>query len=477
MMKEIFKYKTYIIILVVAMMVASLFLSVNYLMKDKKNNNLPEVRLRKTNENKTFAIMVQNGDGYEEYVSKDNTWPGLGYVFKEAKCINNNGDLVVDALTFANKKATLTTNQTVYCTLYFDEKPDPAKDLRVNDPNGNLSEDLQGGMYRYQGTDDVPNWICFGTNSKDECTNEDTGIDKYMYRIIGITEEKQLYLIKETFLKEGESTTFAWNNKYSTAGSYVYTCDNKICPDWPQSLLFKRINGTSNGEIPGTGTAGNNANTDIFVDSSQYDYLKSGDKDGVNGGESPSEWYNLIADHEWMYGDMVDIGNTSPVISFNGQTLYEIETGQADVKHYVGTEGSNVEQIYRWNQKVTGKISLMYIHDYFYGYYDGSSEESRGNAGNYGYGKLRTSWLFFQKDEYNLTPNYEWLSTRRGIRSESDALVDAFTVYAGGSWDRWYLHIACGVRPVFYLKSSAKIVSGKGTKIDPYILDLTKDSF
>ena len=158
-------------------------------------------------------------------------------------------------------------------------------------------------MYRYQASfedsdsSEMTNWICFGTRSKDECTNEETGIDKYMYRIIGITEEGQLYLIKETFLKEGSGTTFSWNDKYSVDSSSSAYCDNGLCPEWNTSLLFKRINGTSNGTQTGSGSTLNKEWTDIFVDSNEYDYLKSGDS---NGGESPNEWYNLIANHEWM---------------------------------------------------------------------------------------------------------------------------------------------------------------------------------
>ncbi len=454
------KYRNYILGLIGILLISTIFIGIDYLMQPKYED-IPEVKLREITDSKAFAIMVQNGDGYEEY--NNSTWPGSDYVYKEAKCMDNNGSLVDNAITFADGKATLTTNQTVYCTLYFDEKPDPTKDLREKDPSGSLSTDLQGGMYRYQGTNDVPNWICFGTRSKDECTNEETGIDKYMYRIIGITEEGQMYLVKETFLKEGSRTTFSWNDKYYTSGSNSYTCENKICPEWGQNNLFKRLNGTSNGTIQGTGSYSDKADTDIFVDSSEYEYLKSGDS---NGGESPSEWYNLIANHEWMYGD---IGDTISLNTYKGQPVYEIETGNADVKHYVGIDVSNEEETYRWSQKANGKISLMYVHDYYYGYYDGSTEESRGNAGSYS--KLKDSWLFFQKDGYNISTNYEWLSTRRGIISPSTAIVAAYGVYDSGGWGSSGLDVALGVRPVFYLESKAKIASGEGTKTDPFILN------
>ena len=454
-MKE--KYvKMLITIIVVSFIGMFIFLNIN-----KENKPLPEVKLKEiVNEEKAFAIMIQNGDGYEEYDS--NTWPGDGYIYKEAKCTDNNGAIVDDAITFADGKATLTTNQTVFCTLYFDEKPDPAKDLRAKDPSGNLSTDLQGGMYRYQGTDNVPNWICFGTRNADECKSDPDGIDKYMYRIIGITEEGQMYLIKETFLKEGSGTTFTWNDKYSVDSSRSYYCDNGLCPEWNTSLLFKRINGISNGTTQGTGTTSNKADTDIFVDSAQYDYLKSGDS---NSGGSASEWYNLIANHEWLYGDT---NESSAASKYNGDAMYAIEHGDKETTHYVGTKGNITQETYTWSQKVTAKISLMYLHDYYYGYYDGSSEDSRGNAGSYS--KLKNSWIHFQKDGYNSSPSYEWLSTRWGVRSTSSAGVGAWYVDYGGDWSRGTLDDTGGVRPVFYLESSAKISSGEGTKDSPFIL-------
>ncbi len=355
------------------------------------------------------------------------------------------------------------------------------KEAEVSGGVNYLSTDLQGGMYRYQGTDDVPNWILFGTREKcekdeaEKCTNSklnnmtyDEYVDKYMYRIIGITEEGQLYLLKETFIKEGTGTLFTWNDKYYTSGEDEYTCDDKVCPEWNTSLLFKRINGTSNGETQGKGScypSCDGANSDIFVDSSEYEYLKSGD--GGNGASAASEWYNLIADHEWMYGDTT---NTTSSVIYNGKNMYDIETGQTETTHYVGTDGSNTQETYRWTEKTAGKISLMYIHDVAYAYYDGSQDSTRGNPGSYT--NVANSWINFRKDGYNTSSNYELLSTRWGVDSTGSPFVGGWFVGISGDlkFIRKNLYAAYGVRPVFYLESSAKIVSGDGTKSNPYIL-------
>ena len=74
------------------------------LLINRNNEPLPEVKLKETNDRKSFAIMIQNENGYEEY-NKD-TWPTEGYKFKEAKCIDNNGSKVDNAITYNNGKVT-----------------------------------------------------------------------------------------------------------------------------------------------------------------------------------------------------------------------------------------------------------------------------------------------------------------------------------------------------------------------------------
>ena len=98
--------------------------------------------------------------------------------------------------------------------------------LRIQ-KNNNLSKQLIAGLYRYQGVQDannnVDNYICFGTTNKNTCVND---TDKYMYRIIGITANGQMKLIK----KEALNNVYQWD---STNGV-----------DWPNSSLFNGLNGS-----------------------------------------------------------------------------------------------------------------------------------------------------------------------------------------------------------------------------------------
>ncbi len=484
-MKE--KYlKSLIVIVVVSLMGIFIYQNIN-----KENKPLPEVKLKKiVNKNKSFAIMIQEKsetDKYQEYDS--NTWPGDDYKFKEAKCIDNNGNEIKEAVTYEESKITLTTNKTVYCTVYFDKSL--IGKLREADTNKNLSTDIQGDMYRYQGTDDVHNWICFGTTNN--CGTNETdndgdsipdGIDKYMYRIIGVTKEGQLKLIKETFLKEDNKIIpLQWNNVAKISQPYTGVdndkCDGTNC-DWPNSMLFKRLNGLNNDET----TKGNKGNSEIFIDSEYYNYLKSGDGSGLDN-TTPSTWYNIIENHNWKYGDIFDsVWDAIPhnAASYDGDAAYAIESGESNTQRVwpkIGQSCNNETpcelEDYTWkNNNVEAKIGLMYLHDYYYAYYDGKTESTRGKPGNSGV--LNNCWITYYKDGFIKQNNgdSEFLITRRGI-TKNNPNIGSFLIstWAYVTTDSIYIEIGTSIysRPVFYLTNTIDL-SGNGTKENPFIIDI-----
>ncbi len=295
--------------------------------------------------------------------------------------------------------------------------------LREQDKSNQLTKDLVGGMYRYQGTDEVNNWICFGTTNKEECTkggdNYGDGIDKYMYRIMGVTPDGQLALIKETGVKEGSTVNFYWNAKYrkSECGTNGENCT------WENSRIYNRLNGLCNINNKNcTGTSiGDLGTSNIFLNSIYYDYLKD------------NTWLEKINTHTWKYGDTEDNGN------YNGDDIYKIENEFAN----------NVE----------AKIGLQYIHDYYYAYPD-------GKPGNYSKGK--NAWIHLLKDGYNTGRiSNEWLISRYGVYY---TLVYEWTVDSDGYvYDR-SLGYSYGARPVFYLKSDIQISNTAGSKGDPFMI-------
>ena len=540
-----------ILVVIIAVLLISLMVvyKIPKLLINKSNKPLPEVKLRNIKDNKSFAIMIQNENGYEEYTSEDNTWPGSDYVYKEAKCTDNNGALVEGAVTYKDGKVTLTTNQTIYCTLYFDMKvveitnakkicdmgtsmsiefttsdaveeyyystngkdytnskeavyaikgleagkeqkiyvyaktkggrttetktynfttqtlgsPITGTQLIQSKPNGLYTTDLQGGMYRYQGIDNIDNYIIFGTT---ECTSDI--VEKYMYRIIGITTDGKLYLIKEYPVEEEGNTVFSWYKatSLSDSGSTLYGTAEKGFETWPESAIYKRLNGISNGTITGDGQNATqystnkniNANTNIFVESytNEYPYLKK-----------TSEWYSKIENHDWMYGDTTEE-------TYDGHKMYQRETGDIETKctTYDQTNGHNRNATCQWNKetnKVQAKIGLPYIHDILLAYYDGNNPDTRGNPGQSNF----TSWINNIIKITNATgtmvkchnvtlgsyPTYYGGVYTFGTNIFWNCTIFAVTLYTKG----------LEMHPTFYLTNSIQIL-GKGTLDNPYII-------
>ena len=99
----------------------------------------------------------------------------------------------------------------------------------------------------------------------------------------------------------------------------------------------------------------------------------------------------------------------------------------------------------------TSKIGLMYASDWGYAIEDFT--ETLGNSGNPQSGK---NWLF--------SNGYEW--TMSAYSSSLPLIVHDFGHI--GSLYRYSASNGYAARPVLYLKSNVYVVSGTGTKVDPY---------
>ena len=452
MREKITKNRNTILMVLGVLILVTFNIGMKYLATRPRYKMLPEVRLvnQKKENTKGYAIMVPNdsGDGYIEYTSQDGKWPSKeeGYEFKEAKCIDNEGQLVDNALTFNDGKVELQTDRTIYCTLYFDKNLSVLVTLRKNDPQNKLSSEVVGGMYRYQGknTDTINNYICFGTDNKEECINESTGYDKYMYRIIGITEEGQLYLIKMKGVETNNSKTFTWNGG-----------------PWPDSSVYKDLNGTY--------SSGN-----IFINNTRYGYMVEG-----------NDWYSQIESNNWKYGEIKDISN-------NGIAIYNTENAWSDEvpakiglmylhDYYLAYDNNR-----NWNSDYDTSNWIHFVNNKNT---TGSSQEVllpiRGRNSSCG-----------QTDEPGITegPSFsssdlddfsiEFLNmmiTEHSKNEKSAKLIayfpqaQAYFIQSSGNVD---YDGACGktasgiTRPTFYLSSTVKIKSGTGKIDDPYILNI-----
>ncbi len=265
-----------------------------------------ENRIQKEkNKKEQFAMYIKNEEGsYDKYDGKE--FPdGYKVNLEKSSCEDANGNIVSGAISTTNGKPTVTSNKTIYCTFYMDEKT--LIDNIVDQP-----ETTEGGAaltevaedelaVRYYGTN-PPNYICFGTTNKSTCTSAD-GQKKYMYRIIGVDKSGRFKLIKKTPIEQNSSKIFYWHN--------VYTSDIK----WNASDLFKGLNGMSGGTY-----------NNLFIGNTTY---------------VPSGWADKIETVNWKYGDITTYNTTA-------------------------SEIVKIEQA--WSTTVSAKIGLMYMADYYFAY-------------------------------------------------------------------------------------------------------------
>ena len=312
--------------------------------------------------------------------------------------------------------------------------------LRNTNTSNTLSKELKGGMFRYQGTanDVTDNYICFGTDDQQNCLNYQ---DQYMYRIIGVTPEGRLKLIKKEAL---EDTYKWWDN---TEGDISFL----------ESNIYKAISG------------------DKFLTNSSY---------------IPKGWEEKIYNNTWTYGDMLSEDTLGA--NQTGEELYLVETGKKgtiwDVKAKEGDEGAeSVEVEYeksshkgeifyyiRHNNEIRsktfkGKVSLMYLHDYYLSVSDETNCQKSGNN----YEACQNGWIHLSKNDSKLNSPQEWTMSRYGWDFYTGWVYEHYLNETGYVGDADYT-ADIYVRPVFYLNNDIEI-SGKGTTTEPYMIKLENE--
>ncbi len=332
--------------------------------------------------------------------------------------------------------------------------PSAGEYVLAQKPSG-LSEKLLGDMYRFvggcnagdsngNGCDNiVDNFVCFGYNDPSQCVKKtETGIDldnDYIYRIIGITEDGQMKLIKNTAITENEG----YENYYEWHKSYAKDIT------WPESDLFKRLNGQ------GTGTThGIYGNTNLFINSetSNVQYIKT---------TGNTTWYNKIdSNHEWLYGGIFNIN-----LDKSADEIYKIESGQQAVQQNYGEDAS------LWKAKAQAAVGLMYVSDYYYSYAPSGTDSTNTNC--YSNTSCKNSWMHISNDGKSADYQYEWTMARNGREEDDD--YSAWGVKPDGTMAAMLLgggtlYGSNSIRSVFYLKSNVKIFEGIGTSTEPFII-------
>lgn len=210
------------ILIIISIIVLGITIIIFSLLNVNKNQKLDELQNNNVVNHNVFALMLEtdiNSNTYEE--SSSDIWPD-GYTLNKLKseCLDKDGNKIVkeNILKFdeANKTAIVETDETCYCYLYFDKSNGKfnggtAKDL-VNSNQAGLEKSFDGDEleYRFVGkSNEVNNYICISTKSSADCVLEK---EKYMYRIIGITGDNLIKVIKAYPYDMGGTKSFKWHN-------------------------------------------------------------------------------------------------------------------------------------------------------------------------------------------------------------------------------------------------------------------------
>jgi len=274
-----------------------------YKSSNNKQVTLDNVNLKEEiNEMKGIAIMLEQDDGtYKE--SSTNTFPtDMEFNSELSGCIDNLGNKIENSLTYENGIANVETSNTSYCYLYFDKNEILLSEYVIRTSGEDLWDStLEDDGYRFVGTN-PDNYICFGTSDKNECIND---TDKYMYRMVGVFEDKEGHQHVKLIKKEALNTSYEW------------TTADTVERSWTNSNLKSRING--------------------------IEFLK-------NITYMPSGWSSKIT--SWNYS----IVNTLTEDIYNSSTAEEIYLHELN-------KSSNSNLIGSWEES-EGKIGLLYISDF-----------------------------------------------------------------------------------------------------------------
>ncbi len=413
--------KKIIVLVLSVILIMSMYMT--YRTYENKPKELLEEKEKIETKKKQFAMYIKEGDKYVEYKGQEgseNLFP-TGYKLNtdKSRCEDIDGNKIEDISFNTNTNSiTVTSNKTSYCYLYFDLKViTPQELIESRESDEGLSDEQVGGMYRYQG-EGVNNYICLGSINQTNCEDQSDN----MYRIIGITSEGNIKVMKQTKYTDSNGTyEFAWNTNYTDS-----TCGDIGCPEWPNSELYNTINETFYGTLDST--------------------IKE-----------------KIEPQKWWYGDM----HNGFVGTLSADEVYKVETGQMDTKYYGHSSNDKAEVTnQRWTQMNTeAPIGLIYLHDYYYQ----AKQDSCHSTKNSSYANcISQGWMHISKNGGTSVDN-EWTMTRSGRPSKEGNDFGAWLIRNSGYSGPNAMFQGFLIRPVFYLTNDIEL-QGEGTYNNPFYI-------
>ena len=438
--------------------------------------------------NNMMSILLETQAGSGEYSSSsDNSWPTSGYEFNSelSRCVNG-GKLTWDS---TNNKVMFDGEASDKCYVYFNKitfsvairnkdlstaiKKYYNTDSSLLYHDANLTNGANDNSYRYSGgdysltdkainagiakiDDNLIGFYCGSSKTymSQHCSSSShyfmlsyNSTDKYdtyiaaaeqavndgyltknnvrnfvcfgtdastcptdnLYRIIGYFDGK-MKLIKYTFCSGDNASGLHGGARYYYPFSYLYYNWDDLSNFWWEKTSLNR----------------NKLNTDFMNYISNY-----GDK-----------WINSIFESTWVVDNQTVKDNMTGLNTYNAERQ-KISNTYGPSNAATKTDGS----------KYSTKFGLMYASDYAFAATQSSWNTSIGTLSNF----TEKNWLYSGITEWTMSYAY---SSGNIMRILSSGSVDM--VYVTGT------RTETSIRPVFYLNSDVKIVSGDGTYENPY---------
>ena len=272
--------------------------------------------------------------------------------------------------------------------------------------DSNLTNGANDNSYRYAGAN-PNNYVCFGSDES-TCPNDN------LYRIIGVFNN-QIKLIKYDY---ANSNLLGTNGDYksgSTASSSYYIGKNSST----NVYYWNYQSDTSINQSHGSNTWSTSLLNKINLNTNYLNNIGS-------------KWANMIDTVVWKVGGntQANLANVNVINAYKNEIINPTSTITYDAK-----------------------IGLMYISDY--GFSADPSCWTTTLSSFYNNNSTNKVWMFMGYSEYTLTPS---------TTSEDGVMGIAMT----GAVSSYTASVDNAIRPVFYLNTNVKMLSGDGTKTTPY---------
>ena len=363
-------------------------------------------------------------------------------------------------------------------------------------------KEFQKSEYRFAGVD-PNNYISFGEtypndiytfndtqfggtfgeyNSLEECQNDNkyyegscekihNAGDFLYWRVIGLVNTVEGQRVK--IIKNDSIGEYSWDS------TPIEVNDGEGINEWSKSAIMKLLNPNFESEDVNNSLYWNGTSGECYVGSNMQK-----DSCDFTGKGVPGELKSMIEEVTWNIGANSSLAektkDDNSYLDIPTTKMYEYERSKNDGKQFCMNQA---EEIYCNDKEIrtytwSGKVGLISPSDYGYAT-SGGSEDTRSKCLNqnlYFWTNYNSSNFPDETDhpdcysnDWLLPISVYWTITPASLSKDADCVFDIRNVgdvADGGSID------AFDIRPSVYIKSNVMVVSGNGSKADPWILSI-----